>query len=182
VDFARVAADLRQVTVELLHGDRILGSGIALAPDWVVTNAHVAPSVHAVLRRSDGRNARGQVVAKDPEADLALLSVPGLDAAEAVAYQGELRIGSLVVAMGHPLGVRGAVTAGVVHAVGPVMPGGRTWIQADLTLAPGNSGGPLADARGRIVGVNSMVAGGLALAIPVADVMRFARGAMMNPR
>ena len=182
MDFTSVAANLRQVTVELIHDGRILGSGIAWAPDWVVTNAHVASGVHAMLRRADGRQARGHVVAKDLEADLALLSVPGLGAAAAVAYQGELRVGSLVVAMGHPLGVRGAVTAGIVHAVGPLLPGGRTWIQADLALAPGNSGGPLADARGRIVGVNAMITGGLALAIPATDVMRFARGAMMSSK
>ena len=180
MDFANVAANLRQVTVELIHGERILGSGIAWALDWVVTNAHVASGPRAMLRAADGRRARGEVVARDLEADLALLSAPGLGAAGAVIHQGELRVGSLVLAMGHPLGVRGAVTAGIVHAVGPLRPGGRTWIQADLALAPGNSGGPLADARGRIVGVNAMITGGLALAIPVTDVMQFARGAMMN--
>jgi len=65
------------------------------------------------------------------------------------------------------------MTAGVVHAVGPLVRGGRPWIQADLKLAPGNSGGPLADAHGRVIGVNTMVAGSLALAIPVSRVMRF---------
>src|SRR4029453_14602078 len=86
-------------------------------------------------------------------------------------------VGSLIVALGHPLGVAGAVTRGIVHAVGAITPGGRSWIQADLKLAPGNSGGPLADAGGRVGGVNAMIAGGLALAIPVSDVQRFARAA-----
>ena len=88
-----------------------------------------------------------------------------------------LRVGSVVIAVGHPLGMLGRWTTGVVHAVGPVTPGGRPWIQADLRLAPGNSGGPLADAGGHLLGLNAMVAGGLALAIPVDEVARFARAA-----
>ena len=64
-------------------------------------------------------------------------------------------------------------TAGVVHSLGPALPGGRRWIHADLRLAPGNSGGPLADTAGQVVGINTMIAGGLALAIPIDDVRRF---------
>ena len=91
------------------------------------------------------------------------------------------RVGALVVAMGHPLGVRGALTAGIIHAIGPITPGGRAWIQADVRLAPGNSGGPLADASGRVMGLNAMVAGALALAIPMAHVERFVRAAGVEP-
>src|SRR5437016_3176669 len=69
-----------------------------------------------------------------------------------------------------------AGTVGIVHALGPVVRGGRTWIQADLRLGPGNSGGPIADGAGRVVGVSTMVMSTLALAVPIADVQRFVRG------
>ena len=69
--------------------------------------------------------------------------------------------------------LRRTLTAGVVHALGPARPGGRRWIHADVRLAPGNSGGPLADTAGQVVGINTMIAGGLALAIPINDVRRF---------
>lgn len=84
-----------------------------------------------------------------------------------------LRVGQLVVAVGNPLGLSGAVTAGLIHAIGPRRPAGPSLIQADLRLAPGNSGGPLADARGRVIGINAMIAGGLALAVPSSLVARF---------
>ena len=86
-------------------------------------------------------------------------------------------MGSLVVAVGHPLGVRGALSVGIVHAVGPIRPDGRSWIQADVKLARGNSGGPLADASGQVIGLNTMVVGPLALAIPLREVARFVRTA-----
>jgi serine protease Do len=78
-------------------------------------------------------------------------------------------VGELVVAVGNPLGFVGALTTGVVHA--PT----RRWVHADVRLAPGNSGGPLADARGRVIGINTMIAGGLALAVPSNSVTRFLR-------
>jgi S1-C subfamily serine protease len=88
-----------------------------------------------------------------------------------------LRVGAVVVALGHPLGLRRTLTAGVVHALAPASPGGRRWIHADLRLAPGNSGGPLADTAGDIVGINTMIVGGLALAIPINEVRRFVASA-----
>jgi serine protease Do len=107
--------------------------------------------------------------------DLAVVRVPGLALPPAACTADEApAVGSLVVALGHPLGVPGAVTRGIVHAVGAFRPGGRAWIQADLKLAPGNSGGPLADAHGRVVGLNAMIVDGLALAIPAHEVKRFA--------
>ncbi len=86
-----------------------------------------------------------------------------------------LRSGELAVAVGNPLGFVGALTTGVVHGAGPIRGlGRRPWVHAAIRLAPGNSGGPLADAAGRVIGVNTMVvAGGLALAIPSELVMRF---------
>jgi serine protease Do len=78
------------------------------------------------------------------------------------------------LAVGNPLGFVGALSTGIIHAAGPVRGlGMSSWLQADVQLAPGNSGGPLADAQGRVLGINTMVAGGLALAIPSNDVARF---------
>jgi serine protease Do len=164
------------VTVEVMGNGHAVGSGVVWAPDWVVTNAHVAPREHALVRAAGAGGVPARVVARDARADLALLHVPGLGVSAATgAPAGELRVGSLVVAVGHPFGVRGALTTGIVHAMGAAEPGRRSWIQSDLRLAPGNSGGPLADARGRVVGINAMIVGGLALAIPVDEVTRFVR-------
>jgi serine protease Do len=178
MDFAGLAAELRRITVHLSDGGRGAGSGIVWGPDWVVTNAHVAAHTLVMVRRVDGGRTEGRVVARDRGADLALVHVPGLGLYPGtLAPEDDLRVGALVAAVGHPFGVRGALTTGIVHAMGPMHPGGRAWIQGDLRLAPGNSGGPLADARGRVVGVNAMMAGTLALAIPVGDVTRFVRAA-----
>jgi serine protease Do len=125
----------------------------------------------------DGTRLEGRLLARDRDADLALLAIPGSGMPIATVVDGAARVGSLVVAVGHPFGVRGAVTAGIVHAVGPIVPRGVPWIQADLRLAPGNSGGPLADATGHVVGLNAMIAGGLALAIPASRIRSFVRGA-----
>jgi serine protease Do len=182
MDFAALADDLRRITVELTNGDEFAGSGVVWAPGWVVTNAHVARRPRVRLRLADGRRPEGRLVARDGDADLALLRVPALDLRPpTLAGPDALRVGSLIVAVGHPLGVRGALTAGVIHAIGPIVRGGRSWIQADLRLAPGNSGGPLADARGYVLGVNAMVAGSLALAIPAPEVTRFVRAAGIEP-
>ena len=152
---ARVADRLQQVTVEV-YSPGGGGAGILWAPDLVVTNAHVA------------------LVSVDRRADLALLRMPRAGVAPAaLADSDALRVGALVVALGHPLGLRRTLTAGVVHAFAPPLPGGRRWIHADLRLAPGNSGGPLADTAGQVVGINTMIAGDLALAIPINDVRRF---------
>jgi serine protease Do len=176
MDLAALATDLRRVTVEVMGNGHAVGSGVVWAPDWVVTNAHVAPREHALVRAAGAGGVPARVVARDARADLALLHVPGLGVSAATgAPAGELRVGSLVVAVGHPFGVRGALTTGIVHAMGAAEPGRRSWIQSDLRLAPGNSGGPLADARGRVVGINAMIVGGLALAIPVDEVTRFVR-------
>src|SRR5207247_8491220 len=121
---------------------------------------------------------QARLLVRDAEADLALLSLDAADLPTAtVADAARVRIGSLVVAVGHPLGMRGALSAGIVHAIAPVVRGGAPWIHADVRLAPGNSGGPLADVSGAIVGVNAMIVGGLALAVPIARVIDFARSA-----
>ena len=174
---AEVADRLRRVTVEV-RAAAVGGAGVLWAPDLVVTNAHVARASRVSVEFADDSRVDADVIAADRRADLALLRVPrsGL-APAALADSDAVRVGALVVALGHPLGLRRTLTAGVVHSLGADGSGGRRWIRADLRLAPGNSGGPLADTAGRVVGINAMIAGGLALAIPINDVRRFVSGA-----
>jgi serine protease Do len=175
--WAPLAARLRDVTVEV-GGRGGGGAGILWAPDLVVTNAHVARGPRLRVRLADDRALGAELLAVDRRADLALLRVPRTRMRLASLADSEtLRVGALVVALGHPLGLRGTLTAGIVHAIAPLAPGGRSWIQADLRLAPGNSGGPLADTAGHVVGLNTMIAGGLALAIPINEVRRFVSAA-----
>ncbi len=181
-EIAAVAERLRRVTVQV-RGGRGGGAGVLWRSDgprshWIITNAHVVRGSPAGLVLPDGRFLYAEVRAIDTRRDLAALTVQaaGLPAAE-ISDSGGLRVGELVLAVGNPWGLVGAVAAGIVHAVGPMCaPNGPSWIQADVRLAPGNSGGPLADARGRVIGINSMIAGGLALAIPSNEVERFLRG------
>lgn len=173
---AELASRLRASTVEVRTEGHGAGSGVIWKADGlIVTNHHVARRDTAEVVLADGRTLQGRVTSRDPGNDLAALRVDARDLPAAVAGDsGALRVGQLVLAMGHPFGVTGALTMGIVHAVdsGPRAP----HIRADLRLAPGNSGGPMADARGRVVGINSMVAGGLALAVPSATVERFLIG------
>ena len=173
IDIAALAEQLRRVTVEVTDAGELLGSGVLWPQGFVVTNAHVVRRPEVTLRLVDGRCVHARVLARDSDADLALLGVPGTGLPSASMAESEsIRIGSFVAAVGHPLGVRGALATGIVCAVGPIDRRGRSWIQADLRLAPGNSGGPLADAAGRVVGVNSRAAGPLALAVPMSQVAR----------
>jgi serine protease Do len=124
----------------------------------------------------EGRSHRATVVRLDRSRDLALLHAPGLDAPGApLGDSSSLQPGTPIVAVGNPLGFIGAVSTGVIHAVGSIAGfGGREWIQADVRLAPGNSGGPLSDWHGYVVGINTMIVrGGLALAIPSRAVQAF---------
>jgi serine protease Do len=169
---AGIADGLRRVTVEV-HAGRGAGAGVMWAPDLVVTNAHVARRGPIRVALADDRRAEAHLVAADAAQDLALVRVPGAGIAPAATGTGDVRVGAIVVALGHPFGLKRTFTAGIVHAVAPLRPGGRRWIHADVRLAPGNSGGPLADTAGQVVGINTMIAAGLALAIPVDDVRRF---------
>jgi serine protease Do len=170
-----IADRLREITVEI-SGPGGGGAGILWAPDLVVTNAHVARASRIRVGFANDREVEASLVATDRRADLALLRVPRVEMTAADSTDSDtLRVGALVVAVGHPFGLRRTLTAGVVHGF-PLSRSGGRWIQADLRLAPGNSGGPLADTTGRVVGINTMIAGGLALAIPVNDVRRFVAG------
>jgi serine protease Do len=174
--FGEVAEQLRRSTVLIEAGDRGSGSGVIWGGDGlIVTNAHVARGSHARVELWDGRELTADITSRDPQLDLAALRVSANDLPQASsADSSKLRPGELAIAVGNPLGFVGALTIGVIHAVGPL--GGidsRTWVQANVRLAPGNSGGPLADAHARVIGINTMVAGRLALAIPSNAVHQF---------
>lgn len=169
---------LQESVVEIRLDDSV-GTGFTWAFETVVTNAHVARASRLAVRLRDGQLREARLSRIDRVRDLAILSVPGLGLPAAQRRDPRtLTPGEVLLAIGHPLGVRHALSSGVLHAVGPLpdgypVPGPvrrRLWVQADLRLAPGNSGGPLADVEGRVVGVNTMIAGGLALAVPVTEV------------
>src|SRR6202166_2756230 len=174
--FGEVAEALRRTTVQVSSGGRGYGSGVILNADGlIVTNAHVVRSSYARVRLWDGRTLDAVVTSRDLTRDLAALlaSGSGLPAAT-LGDSSKARVGELVLAVGNPLGLVGALSTGIIHAAGSVHGlGMSSWLPANVKLSPGNSGGPLANAQGRVLGINTMVAGGLALAIPSNDVARF---------
>jgi serine protease Do len=177
--FGEVAERLRRSTVRISDRARGAGSGVVLSSDGtVVTNAHVARGESLSVELWDGSIHRAELVSRDRSRDLALLRIAADSLAAApLGDSSAVRPGELVIAIGNPLGFVGALTRGVVHAVAPVRGlGRRSWVQASIRLAPGNSGGPLADAGGRVIGINTVVvAGGLGLAIPSNTVAQFYR-------
>jgi S1-C subfamily serine protease len=168
------------------------GSGVVISSDgFVITSAHVvAGTSGGSASFVDGHEAHFQVIGRDPLSDLAVLRLDGdtLHPAE-LGDASALQVGQLVVAIGNPLGFAGSVTAGVVSALGRALPLGsgragrlvENVIQTDAALNPGNSGGALADGRGRVIGINTAVAGiGLGLAVPIDDATRKIIGALMR--
>lgn len=157
-----------------------LGSGVVFTGDgFLLTNAHVVgQSTAGTAEFADGTSAPFRVVGADPLSDLAVLRANGPTPEPAELGEADtLKVGQLVVAVGNPLGLAGSVTAGVVSALGRSLPArGRVIedvIQTDAALNPGNSGGALADADARVVGINTAVAGvGLGMAVPVNDTTR----------
>lgn len=175
--FGEVAERLRRSTVQVRANRRSAGSGVVWNGGAVITNAHVAVSDNPTVELWDGQEITGRVLARDRRRDLAVveISAPDLPVAQS-ADSAALCAGAVVIAIGNPLGFAGALTRGVVHAVGPVPGLGRqSWVQAGVQLAPGNSGGPLADAHGRVVGINTMIWRGLGLAVPANAVAEFLR-------
>jgi serine protease Do len=148
----------------------------------VVTNAHVIQGGNVQVESWEGRSVQASLVKIDRRRDLALLTAPGLNAPPAqLGDSDRVQVGTPILAVGNPLGFVGAVSTGIVHSIGPIRQfgpvaqfDGSSWIQADVRLAPGNSGGPLADLQGRVIGINTMIiSGGLALAIPSRAVQTF---------
>lgn len=166
------------------------GSGVLFAPDgYLLTNAHVAGRSRRMrVTMNDGSEHDADVVGADPATDLAVLHLEGahLPAAE-LGASSRLRVGQLVVAIGNPLGFSFTVSAGVVSALGRTLRAqdGRLMdaiIQTDVAMNPGNSGGPLVDSAGRVVGINTAVimgAQGIGFTVPV-DTARWVLGELMQ--
>jgi S1-C subfamily serine protease len=192
-DLAPSVANLR--VTRRLRGNRTAvggGSAVVITPDgFLVTSAHVVEGARGGSASFvDGRELRFSVVGADPLSDIAVLRAAADDLAPAqLGDASELQVGQLVVAIGNPHGYAGSVTAGVVSALGRSLPVGRRGgprrmvenvVQTDAALNPGNSGGALVDGRGRVVGINTAVAGvGLGLAVPINDATRLIVAALM---
>jgi S1-C subfamily serine protease len=184
-------ASLR-VPQEGSRGAQSQGSAVVFTPDgFLLTNAHVVgTSSRGTALFSDGTTVPFTVVGADPLSDLAVLRAHGGTPEPAVLGEADdLVVGQLVVAVGSPLGLAGSVTAGVVSALGRSLPTRsgaaarlvEDVIQTDAALNPGNSGGALADARSRVVGINTAVAGiGLGLAVPMNATSRRIIAALMR--
>jgi serine protease Do len=169
-DLETIAARLRASTLRVEDERGGAGSGIV----WndaglVLTNAHVVRGNSANVIAPGGKARPARVLRRDAQRDLAALQVDDSTNLVPAAVRDSATVvpGELVVAAGNPLGLIGAVTAGLVHRCN------ARWVVADVRLAPGNSGGPLADAWGRVIGINSMIARGFALAVPTAAVASF---------
>ncbi len=176
----RVLPSVASITVRTARGGGSGSASVIDADGYLLTSAHVVEGAQrAQASFGDGSTVDVTIIGRDPLSDLAVLHStspvpPPLELGDAA----ELRVGQLVVALGNPLGLAGSVTAGIVSAVGRSLPTrtGRVIdevIQTDAALNPGNSGGVLADSVGRMVGVNTAVAGvGLGLAVPINDTTK----------
>ncbi len=175
----------------LFRGRRVEGggSGVVITPDgFVLTSAHVVDRAESgIASFVDGREFAVDVVGTDPLSDLAVLRTDGTELEPAELGDADaLQVGQLVVAIGNPNGFGSSVTAGVVSALGRSLPTRRgrvvdSVIQTDAALNPGNSGGALADGSGRVVGINTAVAGvGLGLAVPINRTTRGIVSALMT--
>ncbi|MFQ4135758.1 S1C family serine protease, partial [Nodosilinea sp. PGN35] len=170
-DLAAIAHRLRQSTVLIQGPAGELGSGVIWeASGLIVTNAHVVSQGQSRVRLADGQQLSGYRVGYNPRLDLAALKVDaaGLQAAT-LGDANALRVGQMAIAVGNPEGSVGATSLGMVAAKPPI----PRWVQADIALAPGYSGGPLATLAGEVVGINTLIAAGRGYAIPVALVRRF---------
>ncbi len=171
---ADLVGEVKDSVVQVRCGNHGSGSGAIWRSDGIImTNHHVvAQREHAKVLLGDNCELRATVIARDPVLDLAALKVDaaGLRAA-AVGPSQSVRVGELVIAIGNPRGQRGVVTAGIISGIGAIETGWRRgkakYIRSDVQLAPGNSGGPMLDARGCVIGINAMIFGGdLGVAIP----------------
>src|SRR6266849_247781 len=161
--------------VQVRRGDRGAGTGVIWqAKGGIITNHHVIAHAGSkiLVELRDGRTLEARIVDSDPTLDVALLNVPADDlTAVPFADSSKLRVGELVFAIGNPWGQRGVVTAGIVSALSKVKMRNSNrqleYIKSDVRLAPGNSGGPLINAQGHVIGINAMIMGGdLSVAIP----------------
>ena len=171
--------------VQVRSGQGGAGAGTIWHPNGlIVTNAHVVARGALRVSLPDGTDLAARILARDEGLDIAVLEVDrtGLPTIEPGESK-RLKPGHWVLALGHPWGVRGAATAGIVIGVGSEWPEGpsqgRDWIAVSMPLRPGNSGGPLVDVRGRLLGINTLITGPeVGMAVPVHVVKRFLREAL----
>ncbi len=187
-----VLPSVASIAVRTARGGGSGSASVITSEGHLLTSAHVVDGAReAEAAFSDGTTVTVDVVGRDPLSDLAVLRAHGsardrLPAPVEMGDAAELKVGQLVVALGNPLGLAGSVTAGIVSGLGRSLPtqSGRVIdevIQTDAALNPGNSGGVLADAAGRMVGVNTAVAGiGVGLAVPINSTTREIIAALMS--
>jgi serine protease Do len=174
-------ARVRPLLALVSNGRRGAGAGVLAGEGLVLTNLHVvgrARSLQVLL--DDGSSYDARVIASDPQVDLALLQIPSNGHAGAVFSSEKPRPGELVYAFGHPWGQRNVLTGGVLSAVTSLRGrhGEVPLLRADVQLAPGNSGGPLLNASGEVIGLNAMIFGGdQSVAIPSSLIQSFLAGA-----
>jgi S1-C subfamily serine protease len=191
--FETVGPAVVHITASSKKGPAGTGSGVIFAPDgYVLTNSHVvagATKVQATL--TDGQRLAAEIVGQDPATDLAVLRLAGAGLPPAAfGKSSKLKVGQLVVAIGNPMGFQATVTAGIVSALGRTLraPNGRlieSVIQTDAPLNPGNSGGPLVDGAGRVVGINTAMIGraqGLCFAIGIDTAVDVVAQLMLSGR
>lgn len=171
-----VAERLRSSLVRVTNGRNGGGTGVVWEDGLIVTNHHVAPAPEAQVAFA-GQRQSARVIARDPGRDLALLELPSCSVPPVAKRDAtSLRVGEIVVAIGYPWGGQAAATVGVIAKPPSTSDRGEAIrVVANVHLAPGNSGGPLADTAGRVVGINHMISGGLALAIGSETVDEFVR-------
>ncbi len=186
-DLATVAASAQASMVQIRSGRDGAGTGtIGSVDGLVLTNAHVVQHHRMQVVLQDGRRLEAQVEAFDPRLDLAALRVSAHDLpAIRLGSSGQLRAGELVLAVGNPWGVEGGATLGIVIGIGADLPENpqpwRELIAVSLHLRPGHSGGPLVDAHGNLVGINTMMAGPeVGLAVPVDAVKQFLKARVQD--
>lgn len=180
-DINRLAERLRPAVVGVYNENGDGGSGVLWDSDLVITNHHVVHADTCRVVLADGRTVSARLIARQPENDLAALRLdePGGTAIWELtgASPGAWKVGQLVVAIGHPMGVEWAVTAGILSRL-PGLSDQRRLIRASVTLLPGNSGGPLVDADGRLIGINTMLSGPAeAISVPMDVVQAFVKRA-----
>jgi serine protease Do len=180
-----MAQRVQRSMVLIQNGHNGAGGGVIWERDgMILTNNHVVPLERAKVIMPDGSELPAQVRARDPEIDLALLHVDAVDLPSAlIADSRNIRIGELAFAIGHPWGQRNFVTVGVVSGLGKAQTHGQRGsvdiIRTDAGLAPGNSGGPLVNAAGAVIGINTFVVGGdLGVAISSHEASIFVENAL----